>query len=79
MEPSLNADLYIVGREPSDPRQLVYYKVSGSNISKRDCGQTADQTISRFDLAIVPSGDRVEIFNLGKNKTDLYFEGEFEF
>lgn len=79
MEPSLKGDMYIVGREPGDSRQLVYYKVNGSDISKRDCGQKADPTISRFDLAIIASGDRVEIFNLGKNKTDLYFEGEVEF
>lgn len=79
MKPSLRGDMYIIGRDSGDSRQLVYYKVNSSNISKRDCGPNADQTISRFDLAIVPSDDRVQIFNLGKNKTDLYFEGEVEF
>lgn len=78
-KPSLKGNMYIIGREPNNNRELVYYKISGSNISKRDCGQRADITVSRFDLALIPSGDRVEIFNLGANKTDLYFEGEIEF
>ena len=42
-------------------------------------GEKAGRTVSRFDLAIFPKGDRVQIFNLGKNKKDLYFEGEAEF
>ena len=78
-KPSLKAGMYIVGREPNSNAELVYYKVTGSGIQKRDCGKSADSTVSRFDLAIIPQGDRVQIFNIGRNKTDLYFEGEVEF
>ncbi|NMJ76815.1 hypothetical protein GLU64_00160 [Nanohaloarchaea archaeon] len=79
MKPSLNGDMYIVGRDIDDARQLVYYKVDGGNVTKRDCGQKADVSVSRFNLAIIPGDDRVEIFNIGKNETDLYFEGEVKF
>ena len=78
-KPSLKGEAYIVGREPGTDQELVYYKLTGSGIERRDCGEKAGRTVSRFDLAIFPKGDRVQIFNLGKNKKDLYFEGEAEF
>jgi|GEM_PF-770365 hypothetical protein len=79
MKPSLKGDMYIIGREPGKGSELAYYKATGSGIQKRDCGKAADVTVSRFDLAVFPSGDRVRLFNIGTNKSDLYFEGEVEF
>ncbi len=78
-KPSLKGQMYIIGREPGTDRELTYYKIGSSGVQKRECGQAAGRTVSRFDLAIIPSGDRVEIFNIGKNKKDVYFEGEIEF
>lgn len=79
MKPSLNGNMYIVGREPGTDQELVYYKVDDSGIEKRDCGKNAGRTVSRFDIAIIPSGDRVEVFNIGKNNMDVAFEGEVQF
>ena len=78
MKPSLSGNAYIVGREPGTDMQLVYYKVNNSGVERRDCGQEATRHISRFDLAIIPSGDRVKIFNLGTNPLDIKFEGKIE-
>jgi|APHM01.1.fsa_nt_gi hypothetical protein len=79
MEPSLKGDMYIIGRDPDNARKLVYYKVNGSEITRRECSQKANVMISRFDLALVSGDDRVRIFNMGINETDLYFEGEVQF
>lgn len=78
MKPSLNADMYVVGRDPSNPRKLVYYKFDSGNVTKRDCGEYSDQTISRFHLVLIPDGNRVELFNIGKNPEELYYEADIE-
>jgi hypothetical protein len=78
MRPSLKADMYIIGRDPDNLRELVYYKFDSGNVQKRDCGSYAEQTISRFDLVIIPDGNRVEIFNIGKNTDELYYEADVE-
>lgn len=77
-KPSLKADMYIIGRDPDNPRELVYYKFDSGNVQKRDCGSYGEQTISRFDLVIIPDGNRVEIFNIGKNTDELYYEADVE-
>ncbi|MFB6158823.1 MAG: hypothetical protein ABEJ95_04155 [Candidatus Nanohalobium sp.] len=78
MKPSLQGSAYIIGREPGTDKELVYYKVTNSGLERRDCGEEAGRTVSRFDVAIIPSNDRVEIFNLGSNPLEVRFEGDIE-
>jgi hypothetical protein len=82
--PSLKGDMYIIGRDVGHKKgqvvgDLVYYKFNNSQVSKREGGEKAPKSFSRFQLALIPNGDRVEIFNIGGKKVDLYFEGEVEF
>lgn len=82
--PSLNGDMYIIGRNINHTEgqvvgDLVYYKIEDSQVRKREVDQKVPKSLSRFHIALIPDGDRVKLFNIGGKKLDLYFEGEIEF
>lgn len=74
----LKGSVYILGRDPSNMNELVYYKVVGGNIKKRDAGEhpKGDNPV-RFEAAIIKSEGHVRIFNLGKDQLRLELELEF--